>query len=93
LYGNSSLELERATRRMCELGEEIGEADQSLRGLISLTMLYHNRGESVRALELSSRCLEIAQATQDAGLLADARWAVGFSAFSCGEIASGHFEL
>jgi tetratricopeptide (TPR) repeat protein len=86
LYGNASLELDHVIRRMCELGEKIGEADESLRGLIALSMLHHNRGESVRALELSARCLEIAQATQNMEMLTDARWAVGFSSYSSGKL-------
>jgi len=86
LRGNTSPEFERLIRHMCELGEKIGEADQLLRGLIPLSMLHHNRGEPVRGLELARRCLELAEDTQDAGLLADARWAVGFLALACGDL-------
>src|SRR6266852_6820926 len=56
LYGASSLERERAIRRMCELGERIGEVDQLLRGLIALCNLYFVSGEPVRGLELARRC-------------------------------------
>jgi class 3 adenylate cyclase/tetratricopeptide (TPR) repeat protein len=86
LCGNTSPEFERLIRHMCELGEKIGEADQLLRGLIPLSMLYHNRGEPVRGLELARRCLELAEDTQNTGLLADARWAVGFLALACGNL-------
>src|SRR5262249_52819955 len=79
----SSLQRERASKRLCELGEEIGEADESLRGLINLSYLYFTRGEPVRGLEYSGRCLELAEVTGDARLLADARLSRGFSAFAC----------
>jgi len=64
LYGPSSHERERAIRRMCELGEKIGEADQLLRGLIALSGLCFTHGESARGLEVGRRCLELAEATQ-----------------------------
>jgi tetratricopeptide (TPR) repeat protein len=94
VYASGSPELERVTRRMCELGEKIGEADQVLRGLIPLSILYFTRGEPERGLELGRRCLELAEATKDAGLLADARWAVGYQTWACGKLreAVSHFE-
>jgi class 3 adenylate cyclase/tetratricopeptide (TPR) repeat protein len=86
VYGSGSLELERVTRHMCELGEEIGEADQMARGLIGLSYVYLMRGEPVRGLELSRRYLELAEATQDTGLLADAHSNLGFLAYACGKL-------
>ena len=86
LYGSSSQERERSIRRMCELGEKIGEADQLLRGLIALSFLYFTRGESARGLELSRRCLELAEKAQGAGLLADIRISRGRLAYSCGKL-------
>src|SRR5262249_16514595 len=86
LHGTASLERERAIRRMCELGEEIGEADQVLRGLMALSNLYYHRGEPVQGLELSRRCLELADAAQDAGPLNQTRLNLGLLAFSCGKL-------
>src|SRR5262249_34873212 len=86
LYGIASPVLERVIRRMCELGEEIGEVDQILTGLIALSYLYFQRGEPVRGLELGTRCLELAEATQDAGLLADARINLGLLTYSSGKL-------
>jgi len=60
LYAGSSLERELAIKRVCELSEIIGEADQLLSGLVSLCSLYFLRGESVRGLELGRRCLGLA---------------------------------
>jgi predicted ATPase len=86
LNGTASPERERAIGRMRELGEEIGEADQVLCGLIALSNLYFQRGESVRGLELSRRCRELAEATQDPGPLTQTRWNLGVLAYSCGKL-------
>jgi len=94
LHGNSSPEVERATKRMCELGEKIGEPDQLLRGLIPLSLLCLDRGESIQGLELGRRCLELAKTTQDASFVADALWSVGFLTWACGRFreAASNFE-
>src|SRR6266851_2457291 len=94
LYGASSLERERAIRRMCELGERIGEVDQLLRGLIALCNLYFVRGEPVRGLELAKRCFEVAESTHDTALLAEAHYGAGLLAWSCGKLreAVANFE-
>jgi class 3 adenylate cyclase/tetratricopeptide (TPR) repeat protein len=86
LYGSTSPQRESAVRRMCELGEKIGDGDQMLRGLITLSHFYFAQGESARGFELSRRCLELAATTQEAGLLAYARWTAGVLAVSCGKL-------
>jgi predicted ATPase len=85
-YGGASAERESAVKRMCELGDRLGETDQLLRGLITLCNLYFVRGEPVRGLELARRCIELGGATQDAGLLADAHLVAGILAYSCGNL-------
>src|SRR5216683_2307621 len=94
LYGASSLERERAIRRMCELGERIGEVDQLLRGLIALCNLYFVRGEPVRGLELAKRCFALAESTHDTALLAEAHYGAGLLAWSSGKLreAVANFE-
>jgi hypothetical protein len=47
MHGPASPERERAIGRMCELGEEIGEADRLLPGLMALGALYFIRAEPV----------------------------------------------
>jgi tetratricopeptide (TPR) repeat protein len=93
LYGSISPQRENAVRRMCDLGEKIGEADQLLPGLILLSHFYFAQAESSRGLELSRRCLELAATTQDAGLLAYARWTAGVLAVSCGKLREGVSHL
>jgi class 3 adenylate cyclase/tetratricopeptide (TPR) repeat protein len=94
LYGGSSLEREQVIKRVCELGETIGETDQLLSGLINLCNLYFLRGEPVPGLELARRCLKLAEVTRDAGLLADAHYIAGNLSRSCGNLqeAMSHFE-
>jgi hypothetical protein len=101
LYGASSRQREEAVRRVCDLGERIGEGGQSLRGLISLVQLHFTQGESSRGLELARRCLELARTSQDPALLTDAHWGLAILAESCGyfaeaasnyEVARSHFD-
>jgi class 3 adenylate cyclase/tetratricopeptide (TPR) repeat protein len=94
LFAGSSPEREEAIKRLCELGETIGEVEQLLRGLISLCSLYFLRGESVRGRELARRCLGLAESARNAGLLADAHYIAGNLSGSCGSPreAVSHFE-
>ena len=94
LYGGSSPEREQVIKRVCELGETIGDTDQLLSGLISLCNLYFLRGEPLPGLELAGRCLKLAESTSDAGLLADAHYIAGNLSRSCGNLleATSHFE-
>jgi class 3 adenylate cyclase len=86
LYGASSEQRERAIRRMCELGERIGERDQFLRALSTLSGLYFTQGESARGLELAKRCLVRRDAFQDQGLLVDTLYNAGTLATGCGKL-------
>jgi tetratricopeptide (TPR) repeat protein len=94
LYGGASPEREDLIRRVCELGETIGETDQLLRGMITLCNLYFLRGESARGLELAIRCLQLAEATRDSTLLAEAHYAIANLSRVCGNLrqAVWHFE-
>jgi tetratricopeptide (TPR) repeat protein len=62
--------------------------------MITLCNLYFLRGESFRGLELANRCLEMAEATRDFGLLADAHLAAGSLSRACGHLrqAASHLE-
>jgi tetratricopeptide (TPR) repeat protein len=94
LYGSSSKQREQAVRRMCELGESIGEGDQFLRALSTLSSLYFTQGESARGLELARRCLALGGASQDDGLLVDLRYNAAMLTWRCGSFqeAASHFE-
>ena len=94
LYGGASPEREQVIRRVCELSEAIGETDHLLRGMITLSNFYFLRGESVRGLEVATRCLRLAEATGDPSLLAEAHYAVANLNRSCGNLrqAVSHFE-
>jgi predicted ATPase len=92
--GPNSPERERVLRRMCELGEKIGGGDSLLHGLQALANLYLNLGESRRGLATAKRAAQVAEATEDPGLLASVHYLVGFLAFSCGNLreAVAHFK-
>ncbi|MBV8358651.1 MAG: hypothetical protein JO189_12035, partial [Deltaproteobacteria bacterium] len=93
-YGSSSPEREQLVRRICELGEKIGEVDQLLRGLITLSALYFSRGEPVQGLQFAERCFKLAEATPESSLRGGAHVAMGALAYSCGKLqqAVARFE-
>jgi tetratricopeptide (TPR) repeat protein len=86
LRGAGSQERERAVRRMCELGEAIGEKGQLLLGLTELCHLHFVRGEAREGLELATRCLGLAEEARDPEFLALAAHHVALLAHSCGEL-------
>jgi class 3 adenylate cyclase/tetratricopeptide (TPR) repeat protein len=86
LYGASSIERERTVRRMCEIGEALGEGERSFAALSTLSGLYFTRGESARGLELATRCLDRRDEVEDQRLLVDALYNSGTLATACGEI-------
>jgi tetratricopeptide (TPR) repeat protein len=86
LHGNPSPEHERTIRRVCELAEKIGEKEQLLRGLTTLSTVYFTRGESRQGFELAHGCLDLAKATKDDGVLADACYTAGILACACGAL-------
>jgi class 3 adenylate cyclase/predicted ATPase len=94
LHGGTSHEHERAIRRMCEIGDELG-GDHLLRGQIALTYNFFNKAEHARGLELARHCVDLAEASRDPGLLIDARAVAGLEASFCGNFreAIAHFEL
>jgi len=94
LYGASSNQRELAIRRMCELGDQLGESEQLVAGRIHLSILYFTRGEALRGIEVGRRALELAEDTKDVGLIANALFPCGQLAYSCGRLQEAlvHFE-
>ena len=94
LHGGTSHEHERAIRRMCGIGDELG-GNHLLRGQIALTRNFFNKAEHARGLELARHCVDLAEARRDPGLLVDARATAGILAMFCGNFreAIAHFEL
>jgi class 3 adenylate cyclase/predicted ATPase len=86
LLGAGSPERERAVRRMCELGERIGEKRQLLLGLTELCHLHFVRGEAREGLELAIRCLRVAEETHEPQTLAVSAHHVALLAHSCGNL-------
>ena len=92
LHGRA--ENDRVIRRMCELGEKIGEKEELLRALLALSTLHFTRGEIARGLEVAQRCICLAESVQDARLQADTYWRAGILAQHFGSLreAITHIE-
>jgi tetratricopeptide (TPR) repeat protein len=94
LHGMASADNDRAIRRMCELGEKLGESKQLLRAVLALSTLHFSRGEATRGLEVALRGIGLAESIEDARLLADAYHRAGTLAHNCGNLrkAVAYFE-
>jgi class 3 adenylate cyclase/tetratricopeptide (TPR) repeat protein len=93
-FGASSHQRELVIRRMCELGERLGESKELVAGRLHLSVLYFTRGEALRGIEVGRRALELAEATKDADLIVNARFICGQLAYCCGRLQEAlvHFE-
>jgi predicted ATPase len=84
LCGIASNERLRAIERVCELSERLGETVMQLHGLINLAQLYYPRGEPARVLELSDRCLKLAESADNLEAIAFAYMTRAFAAHGFG---------
>jgi tetratricopeptide (TPR) repeat protein len=93
LNGLTSPEYERIVRRICELGEEIGE-NENASGLLALALLWFGRGVPAQGLDLIRRSLEVAEASGDAEQLAATHMVAGILANSSGSFGAAvrHFR-
>jgi len=91
LFGFSSHRRELTIRRMCELGERLGER---VGGQIHLSNLCFTRGEALRGIEVAGRALELVEGTKDADLLANAHLSYAYLAGTCGKLREAvvHFD-
>ena len=86
LHGIGSQERERAFERVCEIGERLGDTTSLLRGSIFLSFLYIARGEPVRAREICSRHLELAEQSGVVEILAPAHWIIELATLFSGDL-------
>jgi tetratricopeptide (TPR) repeat protein len=94
LFGASSHRRELTIRRMCELGERLGQGEELVRGQIHLSNLYFTRGEALRGIEVAGRAIELIEGTKDDDLFANAHLSYAYLAGSCGRLreAVAHSE-
>jgi tetratricopeptide (TPR) repeat protein len=85
-HGFASDERLRAIERICELSEKLGEAEEYLRGLVSLGQTYFPRGAALRTVEIGERCLELTEGAEDSDVLASVHAIAGFGAHACGRL-------
>jgi hypothetical protein len=86
LHGIGSQERERALARSCEISERLGDTASLLRGSILLSSLYLARGEPLRAREICSRHLELAEQSGVMEVPAPAHWIIGLSLLFSGNL-------
>ena len=94
LHGGASDQREHAVRRMCELGEGLGQPDHVLGGLIALASIHMSRGEPLLGRGLTKRYLTLLGSTNEAPVLAEAHCTAGLLAHCCGNFreALSHFH-
>ena len=94
LYGATSAERLEASERVCELSERLGDTSALLRGLYGVASVHTHRGEVVRGLMISKRCLELAERNQNREMLPAVQHLRAMSAWISGDLllASSHFS-
>ena len=90
VYGGSSQQRERAIERMCELGEELGEGDELVRALVTLSNFFFVRGESTRGLELGKAVSEAQRCEAKRGAACGRRVRSGSWHFCLREFSRSH---
>jgi tetratricopeptide (TPR) repeat protein len=94
LYGAASTARLQTFERVCELSEQLGDASALLRGLYGVAFVYTNSGEVVRGLEISRRCLELAEQNQYGEMLPAIHYQLATGAYWSGDLlrASSQFS-
>jgi tetratricopeptide (TPR) repeat protein len=93
LYGAASTERLQTFERVCELSERLGDASALLRGRYGVASAYTNNREVVRGLEISRRCLELAEQNQNGEMLPAIHYPLASGAYFSGDLlqASSRF--
>jgi class 3 adenylate cyclase/tetratricopeptide (TPR) repeat protein len=86
LYGAASTERLHTFQRVCELSERLGDASALLRGLYGVAFAYTLRLEVVRGLEISGRCLEFAERSQNREMLPAVHFLLAMGAHFSGDL-------
>ena len=92
--GFADSEVEQAFTRLREICRQMGDPTHLFPILFRLRSFYMVRGELDTSRELGEQLLQLAEAADDAGLLIEARYALGATLFYQGEFvpAQEHFE-
>jgi class 3 adenylate cyclase/tetratricopeptide (TPR) repeat protein len=84
--GAASTGLLQIFERVCELSQRLGDTSALLRGLIGQAVVYGNRLEVVRSLEICRRCLELAERNQNRDMLPVVRYMLALGASNSGDL-------
>jgi predicted ATPase len=93
LYAASAERLQTTFERVCELSQRLGDTFALLRGLFGLAVVYNNRLEVVRSLEISRRCLELAERNQDREMLTAVQYLFAIGAYFSGDLLLASSQL
>jgi tetratricopeptide (TPR) repeat protein len=85
-WGAASAELLKTFERVCELSQRLGDTSALLRGLIGMVIVHGNRMEMVRSLEISRRCLELAERNQNREMLPVIQYTRAMGAYHSGDL-------
>jgi tetratricopeptide (TPR) repeat protein len=86
LYGLASTERVQTFQRVCELGEQLSDESAMLRGLLNLGGAYLSGGEVARSLEMTKRCVELAERSQNPEALLAARQRLALLVWASGNL-------
>jgi class 3 adenylate cyclase/tetratricopeptide (TPR) repeat protein len=92
-YGAASAGLLQTFERVCELSERLGDTSALLRGLFGVALVYTNRQEVVRSLEISRRCLELAERNQNHEMLPAVQYLLALGAHYSGDLLLASSQL
>jgi predicted ATPase len=93
LYAASAKRLQTTFERVCELSQRLGDTSVLLRGLFGLAVVYGNRGEVVRGLEIARRCKELAERTLNREMLPTVQYFLAMGAYDSGDLLLASSQL
>jgi predicted ATPase len=91
--GAASAGLLQTFERVCELSERLGDTSALLRGLFGVAVVEANRGEVVRSMEISRRCLELAKRNQNREILPAVQYSLALGAYNSGDLLLASSQL
>jgi class 3 adenylate cyclase len=91
--GAASTGLLQIFERVCELSQRLGDTSAVLRGLIGQVVVYGNRLEVVRSLDMCRRCLELAERNQNHDMLPVVQYMLALGASNSGELLMASSRL
>ena len=95
IEGHGATSVEHTYNRAYQLCEllQLDESPHFLRVLYGLRRVYSHRGALKKAVQVSERCLSLAQQLQDYPIVLDAHYSLGISLLICGQLSTAQKQL